>query len=138
MGGGEFGQLFRDIDGVGLGHMGGAEPVQGAQDPEIAEIVLPPVKRNRRNQSLTANASRLNGSAWSSGIAIATSRSLSTWPSGLTFPLMAPPGATGCGCRDTPGRSTSRYLAVSATMNHEPSCKATRPGPPRLRKASLA
>ena len=40
--GGEFGQFLRDIVGVGLRHMGSTEPVQGAEDPEIGEIVLPP------------------------------------------------------------------------------------------------
>ena len=42
--GGQFGQHFRDIVGVGLRHVGGAKPVQGAQDPEVGEIVLPPGK----------------------------------------------------------------------------------------------
>ena len=40
--GGQFGQHLRDIVGVGLRHVGRAEPVQGAQDPEVGEIVLPP------------------------------------------------------------------------------------------------
>ena len=29
---------------MGLGHMGGTEPVQGAQDPQVGEVVLPPGK----------------------------------------------------------------------------------------------
>ena len=40
--GGQFGQHLSHVVGVGLGHMGGAEPVQGAQDPQVGEIVLPP------------------------------------------------------------------------------------------------
>ena len=40
--GGEFGQLLRNIVGMGLRHVGGTEPVQGAQDPQVGEIVLTP------------------------------------------------------------------------------------------------
>jgi len=40
----EFGELLSHVVGVGLRHVGSPEPVQGAQDPQVREIVLPPGK----------------------------------------------------------------------------------------------
>ena len=39
---GQFGQHLSHIVGMGLRHVGGAQPIQGAQHPEVGEIVLPP------------------------------------------------------------------------------------------------